>query len=203
MLGSSHWCLAKTSKYVFQLSRKLRHGIRRVSKYILVFFLFHQPHCLRCDSQLPRGQGGARIQRATPTQGVSTQLHTPRGASRSHPKARQAGPPTTLAQATLTDVRVDFSSRTTSVEVAPPLGTPLRTRDLSIYVSAAMAHWGDDGATRWRLHLMRTCLCLHHLFVSSWTRSCTKRSATRVTRVTRHSSTSSAPNNYILRRHSF
>ena len=93
----------------------------------LFLFFSRQPHCLGCDSQLPRGQCGARIQRATPTQGVSTQLHTPCGASRSHPEARQVGPPTTLAPATLTDVRVDFSSRTTPVEVAPPLGTPLRT----------------------------------------------------------------------------
>ena len=65
-----------------------------------------------------------RIQHATAHAGCEQPLHTTtRGPRDPTPRTRQAGPPTTLALATQRNLRVDFSSLSTSVEAAISTGT--------------------------------------------------------------------------------
>ena len=60
-----------------------------------------------------------RIQHATAHEGCEQRLHTlTRGPRDPTSRTRQAGPPTTLAPATRTNLRMDFSTRSTSVEEA-------------------------------------------------------------------------------------
>ena len=65
-----------------------------------------------------------QIQHATAHAGCEQPLHTTtRGPRDPTPRTRQAGPPTTLAPATQRNLRMDFSSRSTSVEAAISTGT--------------------------------------------------------------------------------